>query len=69
MKPYYEHAGITIYHGDAAVVLPDMAGYVLVTDPPYGVALGADKDMRGGKHGLGKSSYHGFGDTYAEWVR
>ena len=24
MKPYYEHAGITIYHGDCREVLPDL---------------------------------------------
>ena len=36
MKPYYDHAGITIYHGDARDGLPE-AG-VLVTDPPYGIA-------------------------------
>lgn len=38
MKPYYEHAGITIYHGDALSVLPllDRAELIL-TDPPYGV--------------------------------
>lgn len=35
MKPYYEHAGITIYHGDCREVLPDLAADVLVTDPPY----------------------------------
>jgi DNA modification methylase len=39
MKPYYEHAGITIYHADCRDVLPHMTADVLVTDPPYGVAL------------------------------
>ena len=24
MKPYYEHAGITIYHGDCREVLPEV---------------------------------------------
>ena len=24
MKPYYEHAGITIYHGDCREVLPEL---------------------------------------------
>jgi hypothetical protein len=24
MKPYYEHAGITIYHGDCREVLPQL---------------------------------------------
>ncbi len=37
MKPYYEHAGITIYHGDCREV---MSGWgksdCVITDPPYG---------------------------------
>ena len=37
MKPYYEHAGITIYHGDCRDVLPTLTGDALVTDPPYGI--------------------------------
>jgi len=40
MKPYYEHAGITIYHGDCREVLPtigDGAAVLLHTDPPFGV--------------------------------
>ena len=39
MKPYYEHAGITIYHGDCREILPLVSFDVLVTDPPYGVAF------------------------------
>lgn len=45
MKPYYEHAGITIYHGDCRDVLPaldwgaDAGISVVVTDPPYGISL------------------------------
>jgi len=38
MKPYYEHAGITIYHGDCREVVPAIqAGSVslIVTSPPY----------------------------------
>ncbi len=38
MKPYYEHAGITIYHGDCREVMAEVCGDVLVTDPPYGIA-------------------------------
>lgn len=36
MRPYYEHAGITIYHGDCLDVLPTL-GHVdhVITDPPY----------------------------------
>ena len=39
MKPYYEHAGITIYHGDCREVLPTLTEKVdlVLTDPPYGI--------------------------------
>lgn len=40
MKPYYEHAGITIYHGDCRdVELPRESVDFLLTDPPYGMAF------------------------------
>ena len=36
MTPYYEHAGITIYHGDAREIMPHLEPVELVlTDPPY----------------------------------
>lgn len=38
MRPYYEHAGITIYHADCRDVLPSLApADCLLTDPPYGI--------------------------------
>jgi len=38
MKPYYEHQGITIYHGDCRNILPTLEPVDLVlTDPPYGI--------------------------------
>jgi hypothetical protein len=38
VKPYYEHAGITIYHGDCREVLPGLEVVDLVlADPPYGI--------------------------------
>ena len=43
MKPYYDHDGITIYHGDCREVLadlPDEAADLMLTDPPYGMAFG-----------------------------
>lgn len=38
MKPYYDHAGITIYNGDCREILPTLSPVDLVlTDPPYGM--------------------------------
>ena len=37
MKPYYEHVGIAIYHGDCREILPQLEPMDLtVTSPPYG---------------------------------
>ncbi len=45
MKPYYQHQGITIYHGDCREILPEIERVDLVlTDPPYGI--GADQNKR-----------------------
>ena len=42
MKPYYEHAGITIYHGDCREILPTLPKCdLLLTDPPYGMSWDA----------------------------
>jgi site-specific DNA-methyltransferase (adenine-specific) len=38
IKPYYEHAGITLYHGDCREILPTLADNsfdLVLTDPPY----------------------------------
>lgn len=39
MTPYYEHAGITIYHGDCREVLPTLSltEFAVIVDPPYGI--------------------------------
>lgn len=38
IKPYYEHAGITIYHGDCREILPQLPKVdAVITDPPYGI--------------------------------
>ncbi len=45
MKPYYEHEGITIYHGDCREVLPTLPAKsinLFLTDPPYGLAFNQD---------------------------
>ena len=50
MMPYYDHAGITIYHGDCREVLPEMRTVALiVTDPPY--VFGIASTMQEGKAG------------------
>jgi site-specific DNA-methyltransferase (adenine-specific) len=39
VKPYYDHAGIVIYHGDCREMLPTMDAAsidLVLTDPPYG---------------------------------
>ena len=36
MKPYYDHNGITIYHGDCRDILPELEPVdVILTDPPW----------------------------------
>lgn len=36
MKPFYDHAGITIFHGDCREVLPQLPpADVVLTDPPW----------------------------------
>lgn len=36
VRPYYDHAGITIYHGDARELVPRLSADVVISDPPYG---------------------------------
>lgn len=60
-----------LYRGDCLEVLKRLpAGSVdaVITDPPYGVGLGAKNDRRGGKHGSGKAAYRSYGDTYENFV-
>lgn len=35
MTPYYEHAGITIYHGDAREIVPTLTVDSIITDPVW----------------------------------
>lgn len=39
MTPYYDHGGITIYHGDCLTIMPELAAQsfdATITDVPYG---------------------------------
>ncbi len=67
MKPYYDEAGITIYHGDCREIVSSLAADALITDPPYGVNLGTS-DSRGDGHGLAKCGYLNFSDSFDEWL-
>lgn len=54
MKPYYEHGGITIYHGDCRDVIEEWEGLrtyafdLLLTDPPYGLSASWSENPTGG---------------------
>lgn len=62
MKPYYEHAGITIYHGDCREAVSTMRADVLVTDPPYGIGeLWSQGEIVGRR---GSSRLWGRGETW-----
>jgi DNA modification methylase len=41
LKPYYDHAGITIYHGDCTEIVPrlELKQVFVLTDPPYGIKV------------------------------
>lgn len=55
MKPYYEHAGITIYHGDCREILPSLGAVdAVVTDPPYGIGEARGKNKSRGKLAVAK---------------
>ena len=70
MKPYYEDAasGIVIYHGDCRELLPELKADVVVTDPPYGIALGAAFVRRAGREvGNGAGGWNESEDPF-EWM-
>lgn len=60
MTPYYEHAGITIFHGDCREILPSLEFDAVVTDPPYGVAFAGKATKHTPASGIG---YTMFEDT------
>lgn len=58
MKPYYQHAGVTIYHADCrewlASVPECFAVNAVITDPPYGVGFqyASHDDSGGADYGM-----------------
>lgn len=58
MKPYYEHAGITLYHGDCREILPGLGRFdLLLTDPPYGIGVCDRSDGGVGSASSGSKVY------------
>ena len=56
-KPYYDdpRSGITIYHGDCRVILPELGKFdLLLTDPPYGIGEAAGRNKSRGKLAVAK---------------
>lgn len=49
MKPYYQHAGVTIYHGDCREILPQLEVESIITDPVWPNSsphlIGADRPL------------------------
>lgn len=67
MKPYYEHAGITIYHGDCREVLPSLEADLVLADPPYGIAL--ENHAAGKERRVGSFSISGDDSKYlSAWI-
>jgi site-specific DNA-methyltransferase (adenine-specific) len=60
VRPYYEHAGITIYHGDCREILPNLSDLGLIlADPPYGIDFACNFDRLPGG---GRNHADVFGD-------
>lgn len=65
MKPYYEHAGIQIFHGDCREILPQIEPVdLIVTDPPYGLSLIGERHV--GQAGCGVRNLDFFPDDTLE---
>lgn len=57
-----------LWHGDCSEVLPLLGVCdATITDPPYGVNLGATKG-KGGAHGLALEAYESYEDSYENYV-
>jgi site-specific DNA-methyltransferase (adenine-specific) len=69
MKPYYEHAGITIYHCDCREVLPHLQAVdAAISDPPYGIEIGTRNNQCSDSTHLHKGSFLSYDDTYENFL-
>lgn len=71
LKPYYEHGGITIYHGDAREIVPALgreAVDLVVTDPPFFMPANVSNTRRAWKRSLGDAAILAgyFKDSFSE---
>ena len=66
MKPYYEHGGITIYHGDCREVLPHVTADHAITDPPYNAQTHAGALTNG--ESRGRDHLVDFARRFAEFL-
>jgi DNA modification methylase len=67
MKPFYEDALTTLYHGDCRAILPvvpDTSGSLILTDPPYGI--GVDRMQLGNGHRRLYRGHHPWDTTPAD---
>lgn len=73
MKPYYDHAGVTIYHGDCREILSALPVVdLVVTDPPYrsldiDVIRGTTTRLVGGHNGRAGDRLNGTGNWFVTW--
>jgi len=45
MRPYFDDGTVTIYHGDCAIIAPQLGAFdLLCTDPPYGIGEARGKN-------------------------
>jgi DNA modification methylase len=74
MKPYYQHAGITIYHGDCQDVLPFLGPVdLLLTDPPYELTaacggLGRERGYQQSLAGLTEGFDLSILEPFSDWM-
>jgi len=62
MQPYYDHAGIQIFHGDCRDILPTLDPVDLVlTDPPYGIGLDTDNSRFSGGNNVTQAKRRAYG--------